>query len=182
MKIKQIETFKFSELSEKDKQKALENLYDINVDHDWWDYIYEDSERSGLKITGFDLDQRRHATGKFITYPKSCAQAFLKEHGNTTETYKTSETYLNDLTVLENNFRSLYAAKTGNIEFEDEDAFGDSAFENALEDLNTEFLRAILEDYSLMLQKDYEYLTSEKSIIETIEANDYDFTSEGKIA
>lgn len=36
--------YKFAELSEMAKQKALESLYDLNVDYDWWDYIYDDAK------------------------------------------------------------------------------------------------------------------------------------------
>jgi predicted transcriptional regulator len=32
-----------------------------------------------------------------------------------------------------------------------------------------------------MLQKEYEYLTSEEAIIETIEANEYEFTEKGEM-
>ena len=39
-------------LSDKAKQKAIEKFYDINVDYDWWDSVYEDAKNIGLKITG----------------------------------------------------------------------------------------------------------------------------------
>ena len=50
-----------------------------------------------------------------------------------------------------------------------------------LEDLNKEFLRSLCEDYRIILQKEYEYLTSEEAIIETIEVNEYEFTEEGEL-
>ncbi len=177
MKIKQIETFKFSELSEKAKEKALEKLCDLNVDHAWWEFVYEYAARSGLKITGFDLCRRRGATGKFILNPSDAAKSFVSEHGEACETRVTSEAYLKDLADLQSGFETTGKALDPEYDLDD-----DREFASALEDLNADFLRSILEDYSIMLQKEYEYLTSEAAIIESIEANDYDFTVDGKIA
>ena len=53
--------------------------------------------------------------------------------------------------------------------------------EDKLIDMENEFLKSLLEDYSIMLQNEYEYLTSEEAIIETIEANEYEFTQAGKL-
>ncbi|MFD0749273.1 hypothetical protein ACFQZS_03910 [Mucilaginibacter calamicampi] len=41
------------------------------------------------------------------------------------------------------------------------------------------FLSAILKDYLAMLQYEYDYLTSDKAVVETIEANEYLFTADG---
>lgn len=49
-------------------------------------------------------------------------------------------------------------------------------------DIDNEFRLSILEDYRIMLQKEYEYQTSEEAIVETIEANEYEFTEDGRIA
>jgi len=49
------------------------------------------------------------------------------------------------------------------------------------EDIDAEFLRSLCEDYRIMLQNEYEYLTSEEAIIETIIANEYEFTEEGEL-
>jgi hypothetical protein len=46
---------------------------------------------------------------------------------------------------------------------------------------NDYFLHDLLEDYRLMLQEEYEYLISEEAIIEAIEANDYEFTEDGRL-
>ena len=59
--IKQV--FKFEELTEEQKENALSKLREINVDHDWWDFTFQDAEEIGLKITSFGLDRNRHAEG-----------------------------------------------------------------------------------------------------------------------
>ena len=48
-----------------------------------------------------------------------------------------------------------------------------------LHDINTD--HELSEGYRVMLASEYDYLSSEEAIIETIEANDYDFTAEGKL-
>ena len=53
--------------------------------------------------------------------------------------------------------------------------------EHGLQALEAEFLKSILEDYSIILQKEYEYLTSREAVEETIEANDYHFTENGNL-
>ncbi len=50
-----------------------------------------------------------------------------------------------------------------------------------LENDEDEFLKELLEDYRIILQKEYEYQTSEEAIIGTIEANEYEFTQDGKM-
>jgi hypothetical protein len=54
-------------------------------------------------------------------------------------------------------------------------------FDNECKDIEAEFLNDILEDYSIILQNECDYLTSEESIKETLISNEYDFTEEGKI-
>ena len=50
--------------------------------------------------------------------------------------------------------------------------------EDALIELLKDFMRWIYR----LLEKEYEYLTSREAIIETIEANDYEFDENGNIA
>lgn len=167
MKTVEIKLYKFAELSEEAKQNAIERLYDINLNFDWWDGIYDDAERIGLKITGFDLDRNRHATGEFIFEPKDVIEAILSSHGENCGTYKTALEFKERLFQL--------------IEKESELEDRDYDLEGEISDLENEFLKSLLEDYSIMLQHETEYLVSETSIIETIEANDYDFTEDGEI-
>jgi hypothetical protein len=60
------------------------------------------------------------------------------------------------------------------------DKYESQEAEDDLSDIEDNFLDSLLEDYSIMLQKEYEHLQSEESIIETIVANEYEFTEEGK--
>jgi len=165
MKTVSINLYSFDELSEQAKQKAIESLYDINVSHEWWEFTYEDAENTGLKITSFDLDRNRHAKGEFITSAPEVAEKIMQEHGKGCETYKTAANFLKDLNELTGKFENI-----------------EECPEDEIEELEEEFLKSLLEDYSIILQKESEYLQSEEAIIETIEANEYFFYEDGKLA
>lgn len=136
--------YKFNELAEKAKSKALEKLYDLNVGHDWWGSTYEDAERIGAKITEFDISRSNSIKMSFSLNPEKVAKLIFKEHGKTCETFKLAKQF-----ELDRN--------------------------------TEEFERALGEEYLHMLRREYEYLTSEKAIVETIEANEREFTEDGSL-
>lgn len=170
MRTIRIKLYKFSELSKDAQEKAIESLSDINVDYDWWEFIYEDAKNIGLRITSFDLDRNRHAKGEFMLAANEVAQNIFNEHGEGCETYKTAKSFMEEWQPVFNNY----------IDETHED-YESSDSEDKLQDMENEFLKSLLEDYSIMLQKEYEYETSDKAIIETIEANEYEFTKDGKL-
>lgn len=167
MRIKTTETkvYKWEELTDEQKEKALSKLYDLNTEYDWWDGVYDDAENVGIKITSFDLDRNRHAEGDFTQSAVDVARAIVAVHGEQCETYKTAKAFLDEYPEEPN---------------EDSDEY--PAWENAVEEHEEEFKRSIIEDYLIMLQNEYEYLSSEEAIIETIEANEYEFDENGNIA
>lgn len=170
MKTIEINLYKFNELDEKAKQKAIDKLSDINVDFDWWELTYSDAENIGLEITYFGLDRNRGAEGKFLINEEEVAEKIIKEHGENCQTFKDAQIFLT-------NFKELkkIGSKEGITDAEEEEN------DENIEYLKEEFLNTILEDYSIMLQNESEYLQSNESIIESIEANDCDFTKEGDL-
>ena len=171
MKQVTIECKKFHEWDEETQERIISEHRDINVDRDWWISTYEDASNVGIKITGFALDRNRHCTGK-IDYPFDTAKKIVEEHGESCETYKTSKSYLEDY----NKIMSYEATGT-----EEEEEIIDKDIEEEIRDLDEEFIKSILEDYSIMLQREYEYLQEDEAIISTFEANEYEFDKEGKI-
>lgn len=153
------------------KQAAIEKNWDINVDYEWWDGVYMDAETIGLKITGFDLDRNRYAKGNFMESARETAEAILKEHGTICDTYKLAGSFLSDRDKLIDE-----APKDKDGEFEDE-----YELDGQLDDLEYEFRKELLEEYSIMLQREYEYRTSEEAILETLIANEYEFYEDGTI-
>ena len=150
--------YQFNELNEQAKQKAIENMYDINVNDSWWEYTYEDAANAGLKLTSFNIDRGNYCNGKFINSAQDCAQLIIKNHGKECSTYVTASDFIQELTKLT-----------------DQD-------EDEIEELEEQFLKDILEDYKKILSEEYEYQTSKEAIIETILANEYEFTEEGECA
>jgi hypothetical protein len=165
-----INIYKFTELKEDAKQKAVEKLSYINVGYDWWEFIYEDAKTIGLKITSFGLDRQREANGEFLYSACEVAQNIIKEHGKTCSTFETAKSFLEDWQPIFNDYMN-----------EDSENYESYDLEQDLINIEYEFLNSLLEDYSIMLQKESEYLQSEQSIIETIELNDYDFTENGEL-
>lgn len=170
MKTIKTNLYEFSELSEDAKQSAINSMRDINVSHDWWDFIYEDAAQIGLKITSFDLDRNRHADGEFVLSACEVAQNIFNSHGETCETYKTAKEFMNEWQPVFDGYMD-----------ESGENYESAESENRIIEIEENFLNDILEDYSIMLQHESEYLQSDEAIIETIEANDYDFTENGKL-
>lgn len=174
MRIDTVKTkvYPFEELSDAGKEKAVELLWDLNAVGEWWESLYEDAEQIGLKITSFDIGRERYCEGDWTEDVEDVARLIIENHGKDCETYKTAWEFDTAIGV-------------GGSVFEDSDDY-DPEYEEYNEsaeynDLCSEFLRDICEDYRIMLQKEYEYLSSEEAIIETIKANEYEFTEDGKL-
>ena len=162
--------YTFDELSEDVQERVIKNLSDINVDQDWYDSTYEDAANIGLNITSFDLGRRRNAKGDFNLSANEVAANIFRDHGADCETHKTAEAFMED-------WAPLFA------EYMDEtsEKYESGTAENELLDLESDFLQSLLENYSIMLQNESEYLQSEEAIKEAIEANEYEFTVDGKL-
>lgn len=168
MQIQTIETYSYDELSEEAKKQVLESLSDINIDYDWWEYVYEDAENSGLKITGFDIGRGSYVEGELNTYIEASINAILTNHGEKTPTFKLAQLYSEEIKKLDKQFKNRE---------EDEDE--GEAHVNETFELNRRYQEELCEEYLSMLKKEYEYRTSIEAIEETIQANDYSFTKDG---
>lgn len=162
--------YQFNELSKEAQQKVLSNMYDLNVDYEWWDFTYDDARQVGIKITGFDIDRDSYCNIE-LDQPEYTANKIIAEHGETCETYIFSAEYLKERgNVIEN------APKHENGDFEDE-----NELDSLLDRIDLEYKRSLESAYLFMLKNEYEYLTSEEAVKESIIANEYEFTIDGKI-
>ena len=162
--------YKFEELTDDAKQKAIENLYDINVNFDWWEYTYEDAKMIDCTIKGFDIDRGSYC--KLVCDDAhETAHLIAENHGEDCDTYKLAAEYLKD------HDKTIDGAERD----KDGELANEYAVDNLLDELNEEFQRALGEEYLSLLRKEYEYLTSEDAIVETIQANEYEFTEDGKL-
>lgn len=172
--------YTFEELCESAKQKALEEFYYINVDCDWWNFVYSDANENGITINEFDIDRNRHCKTTIFDC-ENTANLIIENHGKKCETYKTAKEFINEYKPLKTKLK-----KCNNIyERRGKDNHGlDNlivSLERDIENLKDDFKKSISEDYAIMLQKEYEYLMSEECIKETILANEYEFTEDGKL-
>ena len=127
-----------------------------------------------MKIDGFGLNGNRCATGEFncIGGAEQCAGLILKEHGKDCETFKTATAWLKDLAKLNAEIEAVDGDDETNVDWE--------LWQDKRGLLTDDFLQSILEDYSIILQHEMEWLLSNESVDETITANEYTFTEEGK--
>jgi hypothetical protein len=162
MRTVRIKVYKFDELSAEAKKKAIEQFWDTNVNHDWWEYTYSDAAQIGLEITGFDID-RGNISGQLQEYAHIVAENIKAEHGEFCDIYKLAVNYLDELAKLTAKHK------------EDTDEY-----ESELERNAQAFEKALLKAYLKMLRDEYEYQTSEAQVIESIRSNEYDFRINGQ--
>ena len=152
-------------------EKAIERQWDINVDYEWWGTVHDDAEMVGIKIDSFDIDRASYCN---INVP-GCAETahlIMDNHGTRCDTYKLAEQFLADRDKL-----------IDTAEKDEDGKFVDLyELDGKLDDIESEFIQALSEEYRIMLQHEYEYLTSAEAIEETLRANDYEFYADGSIA
>lgn len=179
--IKKMVVYKYDELSEKAKEKALESLGETNINYEWWDAVYEDAENIGVKIEEFELDRGSFCRGKFVKSELDVAENILKEYGKDCKTYKDAYEFVWDLASEEDAYYKKMRSQIEEDEYSQEMAEGGFDADYECPDLFEEFRQTIFEDYRMLLQKDYDYLTSKEAIEESIRANEYEFTENGRI-
>ena len=163
MKTIEIKVYKLEELDKQTKEKVIENYRYINVeDTFWYDWIKEDFNRLGLEIQEFDLGRRNYIK-IYIDNFKDTSESILQEFGDSVLIKQTAKNYLDEFNKIQANYK------------EDED------IERELEILDEEYEKEYSEDILSHLRASYEWEISDEAIINTIEANDYDFTIDGKI-
>ncbi len=151
-----IKVFQYEELNDQAKEKARNWFRQGALDYNWYESTYEDAAQIGLKIKEFDL-YSRNIKGSFTKTEQQVASLIVENHGKDCETFKTAQKFLKDISKCEQNE-------------------SDEEYQQLCE----EFLKSLLEDYLVMLQQEYEYFISDEQVAESIIANEYEFTEDGK--
>jgi hypothetical protein len=163
MKTIEINVYKFEELDKQTKEKVIDNNRYINVeDTFWYDFIKEDFIRLGLEIRSFDLDRGSFAEIHIDDFEHT-SKNIIDEFGDRVPIKQTAKNYIDEFNKIQANYK------------EDED------IERNLEILDEIYQREFEIDILSYLRDEYDYQTSDEAIIETIEANDYNFTWNGEI-
>jgi len=202
--IKSIQTFKFEDLSPEAKEKALDKLRDINQDYEWWDgdlwleLSEKEMKESNIKLLSKDwfnkpLDENEIPQGE--EYPaytglfKWESMEFDLDRGNYLQfkglEIKSDDVFKKFLGIPKNlrdkidywfvnygeNDTVIEIGSKHNKEFtHKEELIIDKAILKFSEKIN---------EVKSDLKKESDYRYSDEAIIQTIEANDYDFNSDG---
>lgn len=172
MKTKTIELFTFDELSENAKQKAIESLWDINVNYDWYECLISEFEDQ-LMNAGFS-NIKINFSG---FYSQGDGLSFTGDFNNN-DIKLTDEIYYQSIKDF------LVYVKHKHCYFSIDRISSHYYHENTVTSDNEyclEYCRSIMQEFYRALEKEYEYLTSEAQIIEIIECNDYYFTENGEL-
>jgi hypothetical protein len=171
MKTKTINIYSFKELSENAKDKARNWWRDCGAGDEWYEYLLEEAKELGVKISGFDTGRGNDISGEFTLSACEVAQNIFNNHGETCDTFKTATSFMAA-------WQPVFDAYMD----EEDEKYESRESENELQELESEFLREILEDYLSMLRKEEEWYFSDEQIDEAITCNEYEFTEDGKIA
>lgn len=192
-------TYKYNELPEETQQKIIENLYYINIDYDWWndsvDYFKDQLKEYGIhapdiRFSGFC------SQGDGLSFTGSVELLTLLDKTELSKDYPNFIQLINDNEIDV----SAYLYRVGraqavherSVRFEvDLDVYFEEISEemkallfdlaDSIEYKLEQWRLNICRDFYKQLSDEYDYLTSKEAIIETIEANEYQFTANGKI-
>jgi len=164
--------YEFKELSEKAKNAAIEDFRYINVEFEWWDFLYNDAkELLNIDIEAFDLGRSNYVNFKFKSKFKSnnIDLDFYKGVNTLFTGYETDD-ILNNIQKYINDFDKLDNLDEFTVD-EIEDKL-EPLYDSILKDLESLFLR--------YLKDQCEYLTNDEQIIEYFEMMGTEFLESGK--
>jgi hypothetical protein len=202
MKKIEITLYKFSDLSQEAKEKAIESNRNINVWYfNWYEFVYDQfkEETKEFRIdkmyfSGFGsqgdgamfegefrteflksilTEQENKKYRRILPFVESGqieVTSIFKHYGH----YYHERSYKNLFDFQINSNKYIYWSKwneTSNVE----------TLIKELEEIISDFYETKAVELYSNLQKEYEYQTSDNAVIDTIEANEYDFTEDGKV-
>lgn len=206
MKQYTINTYEFDELSDEAKEKAIQEMLDINVGgFDWWEFTLDDrkEELQEMGIDNADISFSgfwSQGDGASFTTIRIDLIKLIDSLGLETafiDLYTAilcgNIDYTARINRIDNHYSHAYTAKLVLDDFnyfnddlyeEDEDAYYEQYryYEDLFDKLEKE-LEYWRIDYCRkiyrQLEDEFTYLTSEEVVIETIRANQYEFNEDG---
>lgn len=201
-----ITLYKFNELSEVAKKKAIEHFSNINVDYNWWDSVYENFH-SLAALFGITVDLKKtyftgfYSQGDGSSYTAeidvlkliNCLKNNSWKEDTPKEDFMQVDIDKRVLGLIEKGLIEISASvkpvnRETNIDVSYSAVY--TFYRNKVDNIENELdkLETLVQSVCKRLNKilfvnlrdDYDYLTSEKAIEETIITNEYDFTEAGK--
>ena len=193
--------YKFEELSDSAKEKARESLRDINVQHEWWDFVYEDAKNIG-EILGIDMNfngknpciwfsgfwsQGDGACfeGHYSYAKRSCQK--IREyapkdeelHRIADQLFDIQKRYFYRVTASCRHSGHYQHSRCMTVDVECLDAQGYSIQSFDCEQEVRDLLRCFADWIYCQLRDSNEFLISDEAVEETIIANEYEFNVDG---
>ena len=176
-----VTVYSFDELSEDAQERALNDLRWVNVEHNWWECSYDMIRTAGkllgLRISDIQFDIYSYCTfDAHYRYVRGAAKAVRDEFPRADDLCYVAR----DLQALQKRRSySLSCEVTGgrSMNYYRCFRFGVDYECDALGDILDEFAHWA----RILLRDEYEWLTSKEAIREMIEANEYEFTEDGKL-
>ena len=173
--------YPFAELSDEAKERALNEFRDINVEFPWWEYSF-DTIRAAGELLGLEIGEIHFDTKSYCMF-----DAHYRYVCGAVNAVRNEFPWVDDLCKIAKDLQALQkrhfyslscAVKEGrSMNYYRCFRFGEYYECDALGD--------ILDDFAhwarVLLRNEYEYLTSDEAIKEMIEANEYEFTADGKL-
>ena len=167
MKTIEINVYKFEELDKQTKEKVIENYRYINVeDMNWWEFVqYNLKDFYNIELLEFNLDRGYSVNINIKSELFEVCENIIRE-----------KTYFHFILSE----AKSYVEKYNEIQSNNKE---DEVIEQLVEQLDYESnIEKHIENSILKsLNCEWEYCISDEAVIDTIEANDYDFTINGKI-
>jgi hypothetical protein len=159
MRIIETKAYPFEELDEQTKEKVIDNYRYIGVDNNYWyEFIKEDLISVGIELRSFDIERGSFAEIHLEDFYETC-ELILKSHGGNCETYKIAERYIKEYNEIHQHIHD----------------------DDAIECLDEEYQKEFSEEVLSMLRREFEHMTSDEYIIDMFDANEYEFTEQGKL-
>lgn len=196
MKIKTIELYEFDELPEGVRAKVLERERDINVDYDWAKWSLEAWEEK-LESMGFEDPKIAYSgfwsqgDGASFTCKRVNVETFAKSQRSKgrfkslIKAIKSNKVEANvDVTRSDHHYCHEYtvSVETEILYWRDEEYKNYAEIEREegeLRKLVLETVRKLSKQIYRELESEYDGLTSDEAVIDTIKANEYTFTASG---
>ena len=99
------EVFEFAELAPEIQEKVISDMAYINVEHEWWDFLYDDAAEIGVKINNFDIARRR-IEGTLTEDIDTICKKILANHGKNCATYRTAKKYSQNTSLDKTSFNN----------------------------------------------------------------------------
>ena len=175
-----VTVYSFAELSETAQERALNEFRDINVEFNWYEDTF-DTIRAAGELLGLEIGQIYFDAYSYCIfdasyeYVRGAVKAVRKEFSWADDLCKVAK----DLQALQK--RHFYSLSCAVREGRSMNYYRCFRFG---EDYECEDLGDILDDFAhwarSTLRGEYKYLTSDEAVQEAIEANEYEFTEDGK--